>query len=137
MNTTTKSCTSCSDTPVTVTYIPSTVTSQPCTPCPVCGSLECLCRPRFFDGQLLSADDLTRLEDYVVKKNRLHNRYLNDWGVVAGLEVACHPCKDQVVLRQGYAISPCGDDIQVCDDIIVPICDLINQCKPSRSDDCK
>ncbi|HTX91833.1 MAG TPA: hypothetical protein VMC09_11530 [Anaerolineales bacterium] len=113
-----------------------TTTCQTGCPCPECGSLECLCRPRFFDGQLLSADDLTRLENYIVKKNRLHNRYLNGWGVVAGLEVVCHACKDQVVVRPGYALSPCGDDIQVCDEVAVPICDLINQCRPSRSDDC-
>ena len=25
--------------------------------CPDCGGLECLCRPRFFAGQLLTADD--------------------------------------------------------------------------------
>ena len=36
--------------------------------CPVCGGLECLCRPRFFAGQLLTEDDLNRLEHYVVAK---------------------------------------------------------------------
>jgi hypothetical protein len=123
--------------PATKAYTPpAAATCQTGCPCPECGSLECLCRPRFFDGQLLSAEDLTRLENYIVKKNRLHNRYLNGWGVVAGLEVVCHSCKDQVVVRQGYALSPCGDDIQVCDDVTVPICDLINQCRPSRNDDC-
>src|SRR6266496_2355065 len=84
------------------------------TRCPVCGGLECLCRPRFFAGQLLTEDDLNRLERYIIDKNRLHNRYLVGWGVVCGLEVLCNPCKGFVTLTAGYALSPCGDDIVVC-----------------------
>ena len=55
-------------------------TADPCTPCPVCGGLECLCRPRFYAGQLLNEQDLNRLDRYIVAKNRLHNRYLHGWG---------------------------------------------------------
>ena len=40
-------------------------------PCPVCKGLECLCRPRFFPGQLLSDEDLNRLQNYVIGKNKL------------------------------------------------------------------
>jgi hypothetical protein len=97
--------------------------------CPTCGGLECLCRPRFFAGQLLSEEDLNRLDHYVTGKNRLHNRYLHGWGVVCGLEVVCHPCKDAVVVREGYALGPCGEDIVVCKEVQVPICDLIRQCR--------
>ena len=61
-------------------------------PVPVCGGLECLCRPRFFPGQLLTEDDLNRLEQYVIAKNKLHNRYFHGSGVVCGLEVVCDPC---------------------------------------------
>jgi hypothetical protein len=108
-----------------------------CTPvCPACGGLECLCRPRFFPGQLLTDEDLNRLERYVVEKNKLHNRYLVGWGVVCGLEVVCDACDgDRVVVRTGYALSPCGDDIVVCSDASVNICELIARCKP-RTDDC-
>ena len=60
--------------------------------CPACGGLECLCRPRFFAGQLLTEDDLNRLDHYIVAKNRLHNRYLIGWGVACGLEVVCNVC---------------------------------------------
>ena len=105
--------------------------------CPACGSLECLCRPRFFPGQLLTDEDLTRLEDYVVKKNRLHNRYLHGWGVVCGLEVVCAPCESGIVtVMPGYALSPCGNDIIVCDTASVDICDLINRCRP-REPECE
>src|SRR5437588_12243431 len=100
--------------------------------CPVCGGLECLCRPRFFAGQLLTEDDLNLLDRYIVEKNKLHNRYLHGWGVVCGLEVVCHPCDDAVVVRPGYALSPCGEDIIVCDQITVPVCDLIKACKDEQ-----
>ncbi len=98
-------------------------------PCPVCGGLECLCRPRFFAGQLLTEEDLNRLENYVIEKNKLHNRYLHGWGVVCGLEIICSPCAGQVTVTSGYALSPCGEDIVVCHDDVVNVCDLINKCK--------
>src|SRR5258705_9422932 len=100
--------------------------------CPVCGGLECLCRPRFFAGQLLTEDDLNRLERYIVDKNRLHNRYLVGWGVVCGLEVVCHPCKGFVTVKAGYALSPCGDDIVVCRDGAVNVCELIQDCREQQ-----
>lgn len=127
----------------TSTYSYPTGTSQaqpqartsPCAPpptCPVCGGLECLCRPRFFAGQILTDDDLNQLEGYVVKKNRLHNRYLHGWGVVCGLEVSCSPCTDRVTVQSGYALSPCGDDIIVCNTDTAMICDLIKECTPAQ-----
>src|SRR6266849_5409362 len=103
--------------------------TDPCvTTCPSCGGLQCLCRPRFFAGQLLTDDDLSLLNNYVVEKNKLHNRYLHGWGVVCGLEVVCAPC-DRVTVRGGYALSPCGEDIIVCKNVTVNVCELINKCK--------
>jgi hypothetical protein len=109
---------------------------DPCTcksvpECPECGGLECLCRPRFFAGQLLTEEDLNRLEHYIVEKNKLHNRYLHGTGVVCGLEVVCHPCPDRVTVRTGYALSPCGEDIAVCQDTVVNVCELIQKCRPT------
>ena len=43
--------------------------------CPACGGLECLCRPRFFAGQLLTEEDLNRLEHYIIEKNK--SQYAN------------------------------------------------------------
>jgi len=69
-------------------------------------------RPRFFAGQLLTEDDLQSLEDYVLAKNRLHNRHLFGAGVVCGLEVLCDPCGDgHVAVQPGYALDCCGNDI--------------------------
>ncbi len=104
------------------------------TRCPVCGGLECLCRPRFFAGQLLTEDDLNRLENYIVAKNKLHNRYLHGWGVVCGLEVACHRCKGFVTVKSGYALSPCGDDIVLCNEQAVNVCELIQHCRQQQFD---
>jgi hypothetical protein len=57
-----------------------------CDPCPDCGGLECYCRPRFFAGQLLTEKELNGLQDYVIAKNKLHNRHLVGAGIVCGLE---------------------------------------------------
>jgi len=84
-----------------------------------CGSAPCLAcenqgytRPRFFAGQLLTEDDLQQLSDYVVAKNRLHNRYFVGSGVACGLDVICHPCGEgRVLVNPGYAVDCCGNDI--------------------------
>ena len=107
--------------------------------CPACGGPECLCRPRFFAGQLLTEEDLNGLDRYIVGKNRLHNRHLFGTGVVCGLNVICTPCdpvaNGKVIVEPGYALSPCGNDIVVCKAESVDVCDLINRCQP-KADDC-
>jgi hypothetical protein len=109
--------------------------AQPRVACPVCGGLQCLCRPRFFAGQLLTEEDLNRLDTYIIEKNRLHNRYLHGSGTVCGLEVLCHRCKGQLVVKSGYAIGPCGEDIIVYKDDIVDVCALIKKCREKERQD--
>ena len=99
--------------------------------CPECGGLECLCRPRFFAGQLLTDEDLNLLDHYIVEKGKLRNRYLQGWGVVCGLEVVCNPC-NAVTVRAGYALGPCGEDIVVCHDQTVDVCSLIKKCRDTE-----
>ncbi|MEX3788810.1 hypothetical protein [Paraburkholderia sp. BR14374] len=71
-------------------------------------------RPRFFAGQLLTDEDLQLLGDYVDAKNRLHSRALFGSGVVCGLEVVCQPCgMGHVIVKPGYALDCCGNDIVV------------------------
>jgi hypothetical protein len=103
-------------------------------------------RPRFFAGQLLTDEDLALLGDYVVAKNRLHNRALWGPGVVCGLDVHCDPCGGgHVIVEPGYAINCCGDDIVVpCPesvDVLALIRDLLKSslgaecadpCEPPR-----
>src|SRR5262245_28971463 len=105
--------------------------------CPACGGLECLCRPRFFAGQLLTESDLNLLERYVIEKNKLHNRYLHGWCVACGLEVLCNACKGFVTVAPGYALSPCGDDLVVCREELVNVCELVTKCKEEKQWDCE
>lgn len=71
-------------------------------------------RPKFFSGQLLTEDDLQSLGDYVVGKNRLHNRMLFGDGVACGLRVSIDVCdKRKLNVSSGYAIDCCGNDIVV------------------------
>jgi hypothetical protein len=76
-----------------------------------CGGQE-FRRPVFFEGQLLTEDDLQALESYVVRKNRLHMRHFWGDGVVCGLDVQPHPCsKSKLIVSPGYALDCCGNDI--------------------------
>lgn len=113
--------------------------SSDCAPvcCPDCGGLECLCRPRFFCGQLLTDEDLNRLDHYITAKNRLHNRYLVGWGVVCGMNVVCNACDGIVTVKSGYALSACGDDIVVCADTPVDVCSMIQKCTRKQPRDCQ
>ena len=81
-----------------------------------CCSLDCLVRPRFFGGQLLTDSDLGQLVTWTSGKLRL-GRYRYGWGVVCGLEVRCDPANPSgVIVGPGYAVSCCGEDIVVCED---------------------
>jgi hypothetical protein len=83
-------------------------------------------RPSFFDGQLLCADDLQALAAYTRGKDRLHNRYLVGAGAVCGLEVGCSRAEEgSVVVRAGYALDCCGNDIVVPCDQTVDINQLV------------
>ena len=82
---------------------------------PCCTGLECIEKPRFFCGQLLTDLDLEAAMNYVAAKNRLHNRYLFGAGVVCGLGVRCDPCNEgSIVIDPGYALDCLGNDIIVC-----------------------
>jgi hypothetical protein len=55
---------------------------------------------------------LQLLGNYVIAKNRLHNRHLFGEGVVCGLDVTCHPCGGgSVIVHPGHALDCCGNDI--------------------------
>jgi len=87
--------------------------AAPAAPC--CTGLECIEKPRFFCGQLLTDLDLDAAMNYIAAKNRLHNRYLFGAGVVCGLIVQCDPCVDgSVIINPGYALDCLGNDIIFC-----------------------
>src|SRR5262245_31490568 len=84
-----------------------------------CCKLECLTRPNFYCGQLLTDSNLKDLVDWVQTKSALQ-RFREGWGVACGLEVTCsHKDKEQarVYVSEGYAVDCCGRDIVVCEPI--------------------
>lgn len=96
----------------------------------VCAQQQCLTRPRFFCGQLLTDQDLSALLEWTQNKRRL-DRYKQGWGVVEGLQVVCDPSnRSQVIVRTGYAVDPCGNDIVVCESSSV---DLSQACPIAQS----
>ena len=99
--------------------------------CAACRLLECLDRPRYFPGMLLSDVELNSEMGYVLAKNRLHNRFLHGYGVVCGLKVTCHDCEGWVQVEPGYALDPCGNDIIVCKPKPVNVVELIRKCRES------
>lgn len=105
-----------------------------------CCDLECLVRPNFFCGQLLTDADLGAMVDWARNRFAL-SRYRHGWGVVCGLDVTCTSpagtqdcCPDPhtgpiVYVNPGYAIDCCGNDLVVCDPIAV---DLSKVCRPLK-----
>lgn len=110
---------------------------KPQATCSCCGGLECLEKPRFFAGQLLTDLDLQAAMNYVSAKSRLHNRYLFGAGVVCGLTVHCDPCKDtKVVVEPGYALDCLGNDIVVCSPASFDVKDALDCLKKKQEPEC-
>jgi hypothetical protein len=75
-----------------------------------------LARPRYFEGQLLTAEDFRAEQAYQREKMWQHNRLLHGYGIVAGLEVAIeHDAHGgaQVVIAPGYALDGWGRELIV------------------------
>jgi hypothetical protein len=68
-------------------------------------------RPAFFDGQGLTAGDLTQAQRYQREMRWLHNRSLHGWGVVEGLAVAGAKGKVEVTVVPGYALDWLGREL--------------------------
>ncbi len=87
-----------------------------CAPCDgSCCSLDCIVKPRFFCGQLLTDADLSALLKWSRDRFGL-SRYRHGWGVVCGLDVRCdRNVPSGVIVTPGYAVDCCGDDIIICE----------------------
>jgi hypothetical protein len=92
-------------------------TTQCCGGTTAC-STETVLRPRFFARQIITPDDLTLMQDYFRARMRWHNLMMHGWGVVCGVLVCPAPAPDgsgplpwTVIVRRGYVIGPCGDEI--------------------------
>lgn len=73
-------------------------------------------RPRFFDGRLLTAQDLQAEQAYHRDKARFRNLHLYGTGVISGLQIGLGQDRSSIIVSQGYAIDLYGRDICVpCD----------------------
>lgn len=68
-------------------------------------------RPAFFDGQRLTAADLTAVQEYQRELRWLHNRSLHTWGIAYGLEVIAKRGDRAVTVQMGYALDCLGRDL--------------------------
>jgi hypothetical protein len=90
-------------------------------------------RPRYFPGQVITADDLTADQSYLREKLKRHNRMLHGWGIVCGAEVEFVEDTTQedkhkrwfVQVKPGYILSPCGCEILIEQPLC---CDLRIKC---------
>ena len=104
-----------------------------------CCKLECLLRPNFYGGQLLTDRDLKSLVDWVEGKSALQ-RFREGWGVACGLEVTCsHKSKEEarVYVAEGYAVDCCGRDVVLCEPAWYDFkCEVLNDpcCRERKPD---
>jgi len=90
------------------------------------GAEECppgMQRVNFFSGQMLSVDDFTAEQNYLRSKFRRLNRRLHGAGVVSGLGVKVEATGRgaQIVIAPGFAISPMGEEIELCAPASLPL----------------
>jgi len=87
-----------------------------------------LSRPHYEVGNYLATEDLRTEQEYRHQRLRRLNRYLHGWGRICGLRVvpaqaAVRPWG--VLICPGYAITCCGDDIEVLNPTPLDIHDYI------------
>jgi hypothetical protein len=80
---------------------------------------ESLERTRFHSGQLLTAEDFTREQNYFREKVQRHNRTLHGFGVVSGFEVSTSV--GNVTVEPGLALDCQGNEILVGEAQLVPV----------------
>jgi hypothetical protein len=84
-------------------------------------SIPTLERPTFFDGQRLTADDLSDVQTYLRELRWLHNRALHNWGIAFGFAVAGERGGREVALQPGYAIDCKGRDLILGQSMTLPV----------------
>ena len=95
-----------------------------------CDELKCLERNKFFDGKFITAKDLIKEQQYIIEKNKLHNRMLGH-GVVYGLKVKkAYPLNTKIIIEPGHGVDCYGNDIVLCTEKVVDIGDKIKECRP-------
>ena len=78
---------------------------------------ESLKRPRYFTGQLLTAESLELEEKYFREKLKRHNRALHGFGIVSGLKVIVEA--GQIIVEPGLALDCQGNELVIGTAVIV------------------
>ncbi|MFN0251514.1 MAG: hypothetical protein ACKV2T_31860 [Kofleriaceae bacterium] len=82
-------------------------------------------RPRYYEGQVLAADDLTAGLDYTRAQAARHNRLVHRWGIVDGLALTTTPRSGgganwvEVRVSAGMALDGTGREIIVPEDVLL------------------
>src|SRR5215471_15891069 len=85
-------------------------------------------RLRYFDGQVLGAQDFTE-QQYVLDRQHRYSRFLNAAGIVDGLEVsqATAPAVGQIEVHPGTALDAQGRQVLLSDTRTVSLADCKGQ----------
>ncbi len=73
-----------------------------------------LSRPHYFSGKLLTVEDLTQEQTYVIEKLKRQNRSLHGFGVVFGLRVTTDA--GRIKISSGMALDCAGNEIVIQSD---------------------
>ena len=92
-------------------------------------------RVRFFNGQLLTADDFDLQTEYFRKRHNQHNVYLHGDGVIRGLRVrAADPAGWQVIVEKGAAVDCSGNMMHVKSDQAVNLEEIVGSVSSPTQD---
>jgi hypothetical protein len=75
-------------------------------------------QPAWFDGQLLTADDLTTAQTVERELRWLHNRALHDWGIVTGFGATGNRGDRAVSVAPGMALDRLGREIILAEALV-------------------
>jgi len=78
---------------------------------------DSLKRPRFFTGQILTAESLEVEQEYFREKLKRHNRTLHGFGIVSGLKVRIDA--GQIMVEPGLALDCEGNELVVGATVVV------------------
>lgn len=78
-------------------------------------------RIAFFSGEVLTADDLSRLDSNAEQLRWLHNRTMHNWGIAYGLNVQGPRGATSVTVNPGFAVDSLGREIILSASMVVPI----------------
>jgi hypothetical protein len=84
-------------------------------------SIPDLERITFFNGQQLTAADLTDLQAANRELRWLHNRSLHNWGIGAGLGVMGERGSRTVTVEPGYGVDHAGREIILTETRVLPV----------------